>query len=204
MPDIVYLVTNPSMDGLVKIGRTTDLERRLRELYNTNVPVPFECIYACTVPDNMDVEKALHSSFSDYRVNPKREFFRINPEKVITMLKLIALEEIRIDEVRHLEDEADERAAAREIRRKSNINFRLIDVPVGSTLTFVKDETITATVINATQIEFEGQITSLSASVRTVWVRLGYADYEKQGPLYWCYEGETLQERRDRLEASPD
>ncbi len=48
---IVYLLTNPVMPGLVKIGMTTqeDIERRMRELYTTGVPVPFECQFACKV-----------------------------------------------------------------------------------------------------------------------------------------------------------
>ena len=41
---IVYVLTNPAMPGIVKIGRTqSDLGSRLSQLYSTGVPVPFEC-----------------------------------------------------------------------------------------------------------------------------------------------------------------
>ena len=48
---IVYLLTNPVMPGLVKIGMTTqeDIDKRMKELYTTGVPVPFECQFACKV-----------------------------------------------------------------------------------------------------------------------------------------------------------
>jgi len=48
---IVYLLTNPVMPGVVKIGMTTreDMDARMRELYSTGVPVPFECRFACRV-----------------------------------------------------------------------------------------------------------------------------------------------------------
>jgi hypothetical protein len=39
MADIVYVLTNEAMPGLVKIGRTTgDLASRIRGLYQTGVP----------------------------------------------------------------------------------------------------------------------------------------------------------------------
>ena len=45
MPDleIVYVLTNPAMPGLVKIGRTAgeDAGARIAQLYTTGVPVPF-------------------------------------------------------------------------------------------------------------------------------------------------------------------
>lgn len=55
---IVYLLTNPCMPGLVKIGMTTqeDIDKRMRELYTTGVPVPFECQFACKV-NNKDCAK---------------------------------------------------------------------------------------------------------------------------------------------------
>ena len=59
---IVYLLTNPVMPGLVKIGMTTqeDIDKRMKELYTTGVPVPFECKFACKVKksDCLKIEKA--------------------------------------------------------------------------------------------------------------------------------------------------
>ena len=48
---LVYVLTNSAMPGMVKIGMTqrADLEQRMKELYGTGVPVPFECAYACKV-----------------------------------------------------------------------------------------------------------------------------------------------------------
>ena len=64
--DIVYLLTNPSIPGLVKIGMTTrdNVEARMKELYGTGVPAPFERQYACkvAVSDCATIEKALHAT----------------------------------------------------------------------------------------------------------------------------------------------
>lgn len=48
---IVYVLINPVMPGMVKIGMTTwdNIEERMKELYGTGVPVSFECKYACKV-----------------------------------------------------------------------------------------------------------------------------------------------------------
>jgi hypothetical protein len=47
MAEIVYVLTNESMEGMVKIGRTsTGVEQRIRELDNTSLPLPFRCFYA--------------------------------------------------------------------------------------------------------------------------------------------------------------
>lgn len=82
---VVYLLTNPVMPGLVKIGMTAqeDVDKRMKELYTTGVPVPFECAYACCVKksDCAKIEKALHAAFAPQRVNANREFFRIQVEQ---------------------------------------------------------------------------------------------------------------------------
>jgi len=63
-------------------------------------------------------------------------------------------------------------------------------------LTFSRDEKITAKVVDNKSVEFNGAVTSLSASAQKI---LGY-DYNVEGTDYWVYEGETLDERRKRFE----
>ena len=40
------------------------------------------------------VEKAFHNAFGPYRVNPRREFFGIEPEQAIGLLDLMKLEDM--------------------------------------------------------------------------------------------------------------
>ena len=98
---IVYLLTNPVMPGLVKIGMTTqeDIDKRMKELYTTGVPVPFECKFACRVKksDCLKIEKALHKAFDPQRVNQNREFFRINVEQAQAILELFHHEDVTED-----------------------------------------------------------------------------------------------------------
>jgi hypothetical protein len=53
MAEIIYVLMNEAMDGLVKIGRTTtSVEQRIREFDNTSVRLPFQCCYASEVGAN--------------------------------------------------------------------------------------------------------------------------------------------------------
>ena len=95
---IVYVLTNPCMPGMVKIGMTErdEIDARLKELYTTAVPLPFDCKYACKVKklECSKIEKALHTAFAPQRVNANREFFRIAPEQAIAILELFNHEDI--------------------------------------------------------------------------------------------------------------
>ena len=60
---IVYVLTNPAMPSLVKIGQTSsmDAKNRLVQLYTTGVPFPFKLEFACKVSNSIEVEKAFLS-----------------------------------------------------------------------------------------------------------------------------------------------
>ena len=81
------------MPGIVKIGMTErdDVQRRMAELYSTGVPLPFECVIARQLEDvdAARVENALHTAFDPSRVNPSREFFKIEPEQVEALLHVM-------------------------------------------------------------------------------------------------------------------
>src|ERR1700692_3233785 len=98
MSDIIYILTNEAMPGLVKIGLTTDsIESRITQLSaNTGVPLPCECYFAAEVKDCAKIEKTLHQLFSENRINPKREFFKIDPEKVVLAISIGEFREITL------------------------------------------------------------------------------------------------------------
>src|SRR3989344_1628296 len=175
MNEIIYILTNEAMSGYVKIGRTNNnLEQRVRDLSaSTSVPLPFTVFYACTVKDAQFVEHQLHDAFDDNRVNPKKDF---------------------------VESKEDQEAlnTARKIRSK--FNFEMVKIPIGAELYFSRDESIKAKVVDthaANSIESNGKKTSLSRSAQKI---LGY-QYGVAGTDYWMYEGETLAERRSRMES---
>jgi len=202
MAEIVYILTNPVILDLVKIGRTTNLEERVRSLSaHSGVPVPFEVYYACTVEDSVKVEKYLHEGFGDHRVNPKREFFRINPERVLSILKLVELKNITPNQD-FVEDSDEQQSLNKERTRRSNFTFSSVGIPVGSTLHFVRNESITVNVVDDRNVDFEGKVTSLSQSSLTLLTRdYGWKASTVAGPQFWVYENETLSERRSRLES---
>ena len=93
MPNIVYVLTNPAMPGIVKIGMTDrkNVQRRMGGLYTTGVPLPFECAIAREIEgrDAGEIESALHTAFGPYRLNPSREFFQLETEQVEVLLRVM-------------------------------------------------------------------------------------------------------------------
>lgn len=73
----VYVLSNPSMPNLYKIGFTCNLKKRLYDLNSySSTPTPFKLVYSCRVDDAEGEEKNAHSALAESRVNKKREFFK--------------------------------------------------------------------------------------------------------------------------------
>ena len=90
---IVYILENECIPGLVKIGFTTkNAYSRAKEISTaTGVPKPFEVkfIYECNDP--YSVEQEIHNELNKVgkRINRKREFFELELQKAIELVKEI-------------------------------------------------------------------------------------------------------------------
>jgi hypothetical protein len=194
---IVYILTNEAMPGLIKIGLTnTSVESRILTLDNTSIPLPFECYYAARVSDSSRIERALHVGLGDHRVRNSREFFRLDPYKAKAILELLEIEDVTPGSAVIAEPE-DQEAITRAVSFRAAFKFSMAGVPIGAVLTFAKDESITATVLDDKKIEFRGIETSLSSAALEIMHELGYNWKQIAGPQWWLYEGETLSNLRN-------
>ena len=87
----LYVITSPSLPGLVKLGCTRRLNPtlRVRELSSSSLPEPYKAHCFVFSDDCFELESQIHKYFDKERVNPDREFFRIEPKEAIDVLKEI-------------------------------------------------------------------------------------------------------------------
>lgn len=87
----VYVMVNPSLPNLVKIGKTTrDPNERAKELSaSTGVPTPFIAVFYKPFTNCDMAEKTIHSYLEQkgYRVNDNREFFNISTNEAIGIVQ---------------------------------------------------------------------------------------------------------------------
>ena len=200
MAEIVYVLTNEAMPGIVKVGLTTDsVESRVAQLSShSGVPLPFECYFAAEVSDSSRVERILHQLFAEYRINSKREFFKVDPEKVVLAISIGEFREVTPGVV---EIDVEEQKALEKVRaRRPNLKLSAVGVLPGAVLTFSRDESITAEVLPEGKLLLDGEVLSPSAAALKTLRRLGYSTPSASGSAYWMFEGELLDERRRRVE----
>ena len=86
----IYALINPSLSGLVKVGKTKrDTQERANELSGTTgVPTPFIVAYEIFVSDCTQAEKYLHTLLETkgYRISQNREFFNIQLKELIPIM----------------------------------------------------------------------------------------------------------------------
>ena len=189
---VVYVLTNPAMPGMVKIGRTShdDAKTRIDQLYTTGVPVPFELKFVCKVPNSEEVEKALHTAFAPHRINPKREFFEIEAAQAIAILKLLHVQDAtaEIENQPTLLEKAEVEAGVKLSKKKGpKFNFDEMQIPVGSVL-HCKSNAQTVTVMSSRKVNLDGEEMSLTAATKKVLNN----QYNVAPCPYWLYNGESL------------
>ena len=78
----VYVLSNPAMPGIVKIGMSKHGGRiRANEIYKqggTGISLPFKMEFEIWAEDCHSSELYVHEELDQYRINDSREFFKID------------------------------------------------------------------------------------------------------------------------------
>lgn len=218
---LVYILTNPCLDGWVKIGMTqrNDIEKRLQEL-NTpaNIPLSFRCYATYEVENPEQVEKSIHRLIDkidntlhareilDNGKIREREFFKISPETAYGIFKEVA--SLRND-TKNLKlytpskDESEEQELAESRTKRSNNSFKLLGIEIGEDLSFLYDDRIVAKVAdNKNQVEYNGKIYSITRLAINILIdKYGWSEnLHANGWRFFTKDGITLSDLRDRIE----
>ena len=99
----IYIMTNPVMPGLIKIGYATDAEKRRKELsHASGVPADFVIYATYAVPVKL-ADKKVHNLIialnPTLKFNPKKEFFTMDPETAYKILEALASIHGRLDKL---------------------------------------------------------------------------------------------------------
>ena len=190
----VYILENKAMPDMWKIGITNrdDLGVRLKELFNTSVPLPFNCVYAAKVNDCRQVEKALQNAFRKERVHESREFFRVEPDRIIPLLELYKIEDVTTSveqEINESITEEDREANNHFVGRRPNFKFDQMGIKSGSKITLVSEDTIVeATVAENNKVIYNGTEYSLTPLTQELLKK----NYKILPLQYWKYNGKFL------------
>jgi hypothetical protein len=198
----VYILTNDSMPGIIKIGLTEQesIEERIKSLDNTSVPTPFRFYFAIETDKHKEIENLIHNAFSDYRIRSNREFFEMDPERAVSALKISGAPEIKLNN--EMIDEKGiiikENIPKRNLKRFS---FNFVNIPIGSELTYTRDEDIKCNVVSDNEVEYNNKRYSLSKLADELLTKSGYNWKSVQGPLYFKYNNKTLFELKKEIES---
>lgn len=87
----VYILSNDSIPGMVKIGYTklTPEERAKQISIGAGVPTPFKVEFAFKCHEGEFLENEIHKYLDSYRISNNREFFMIEINEAINIVKEI-------------------------------------------------------------------------------------------------------------------
>lgn len=198
----VYILTNRAFrDNWVKIGRSSNLQERLRALSGTALPYAFDVHGLLYTARYKEVENLLHyvlGEISKTRINKKREFFDVEPDKALETLRLLSLciedAELVIPSEESSESSAcDTEESTVDARGRKNVfSFSAVGISVGDTVVF-EPANIGVVVASDRQVEYEGKLYYLSPFVTEFMPKdKRNTSGAYQGCRYFSYKGRLL------------
>lgn len=186
----IYIMTNPCLKDMVKIGYATNVEERRKQLSTTALPYDYE-IFATYETSGKPEDKKLHKLIDnlnpDLRVSKNREFFVMSAEDAYELLEAIATISGSQDKLQKKQSNATSTDSKK--TQKPPVNFAKCNIPVGAELVYVDDPTVRVTVATERKVQYNNELTSLSAIVQNIKGIQAAA-----GPNYFTYNGEIVSE----------
>ena len=189
----IYIMTNPALKDMVKIGYATDVEARRKQLSTTALPYEYEVYATYETSGNLE-DKKLHKMIDnlnpDLRVSSNREFFVMTPQDAYDLLEAIAVISGTKDKLKKVKITP----AKVQVVRRPPVNFIKCGIPIGSELVYIEDPSITVKVVSERKVEHNGVITSLSAITDNI------KGHSTHGPAYFTYKGEKVSDIAERTQ----
>lgn len=207
-PGYVYILTNPSFrEDWVKIGKSTNMEKRLKTLNTTALPLPFKVYATIKTAKYEELEKIIHKQIdrlTDLRINQSREFFNVHPAQALDIFldQATALDDAIVTKYENgkprqmypiLEKAKEEKEKK---PQRPPFDFSMVGLNVGDKVIF-DALNLEVKVAGRNKVEYEGRLWSLSAFCGTYLPEnMHNASEAYQGPKYFSYQGKTLWEIR--------
>ena len=183
----IYIMTNRCLKDMVKIGYATDVEERRKQLSTTALPYEYDVFAIYETPGHLE-DKKLHKLIDnlnpDLRVTKNREFFVMSPEDAYELLEAIAMISGSQDKLQKMKDVNNSAEEAK--TKKPAVNFQKCNIPIGAELVFIDDPNVTVTVISERKVQYNNEITSLSAVAGNI------KGYSVAGPSCFTYNGKLI------------
>ena len=215
---IIYVMWNELFPELVKIGVTqghtsADVEKRRKELsHGENMPQPYEAKFAICVNNYEKIESVIHKSLNKLRHNPHREFFKLSVDEAISLLSSYIISGGAVEVPIKNSFLPEEKKAIKNLeKQRSAITFRSLDIPVGTTLTFISAPQLKVKTYNDSRrvVLPNGETTTLSIAAKRLRDQSkpkngikglpdGAKDFAYRGKSLWEL---SLEKQRNHIEA---
>ena len=192
----IYIMTNPALKDMVKIGYATDVEVRRKQLSTTALPYDYETYATYETPGKLE-DKKLHKLIDDLnhdlRVSKSREFYIMSPEDAFELLEAIAIISGTQDKLKRVK-EIESNKSCQSIRKPS-INFYKCGLKDGDELVCTEDPNIVVTVAGERKVLYKDELTSLSGIMKE------FKNVDSiAGPHYFTHKGEPLVDIANRTQ----
>ena len=192
----IYIMTNPALHDMVKIGYATDVEKRRQQLSTTALPYDYEIYATYETSGNLE-DKKLHKLIdnlnSDLRVSKNREFFVMAPEDAYELLESIAIISGTQDKLKLAKEPSDSEKG--QTIKRPPIDFYKCGLKDGDILVCKEDLSIVVTIKGNHKVLYNDELTSLSAIMAAKKGRKAIA-----GPSYFTFNGEPLVDIAERTQ----